>query len=161
MSRVVSATILRNTTLKGDILSDKTSAAASLGTILVVDDETDILRLADNILSAQGYHVLLSRGAEHATTLFTRLEVKPNLVLTDVVMPGVSGPMLVDRFLALTPAQRVLFMSGYDERQIVQKYVVERGFDLLPKPFTPAQLGAAVRNALKRPINPLVKGEPA
>lgn len=137
------------------------SADFSLGTILVVDDESDILRLTDNILTAQGYHVMLSRGAEHAMTSYTRMEMKPDLVLTDVVMPGISGPMLVDRLLALNSGQRVLFMSGYDERQIVQKYVVERGFDLLPKPFTPAQLGAAVRKAIKKPMNPLTRGETA
>jgi two-component system, cell cycle sensor histidine kinase and response regulator CckA len=128
---------------------------------LVVDDDSDILRLAETILTAKGYDVLISRGSESAISSFTRMIKKPDLILTDVVMPGMSGPMLVDRLMAITPDQRVLFMSGYDERQVVQRYVVEKGFDLLPKPFTPAQLTDAVRMALNKPRSRRVGGDPA
>ena len=95
-----------------------------------------------------GYDVILSRGAQSAIDSFGRMERKPDLILTDVVMPGMSGPMLVDHLLALTSDLRVLFMSGYDERQVVQKYVVDKGFSLIAKPFTAQRLGAAVKAAL-------------
>jgi two-component system cell cycle sensor histidine kinase/response regulator CckA len=139
-------------------LSDPTDTA----TVLVVDDESEILRLAENILTIQGFDVVMSRGAENAINTFTRLAKKPDLVLTDVVMPGLSGPMLVDRLLPLAPSLRVLFMSGYDERQVVQRYVLEKGFDLIPKPFTPMELVAAVRASLKKPPAPAVRpdGDP-
>ena len=74
--------------------------------------------------------------------------VKIDLLFTDVVMPGMSGPLLADRLMADIPGLRVLFMSGYDDRQIVQRYVVEKGFALLPKPFKPQTLLTAVREAL-------------
>ena len=117
-------------------------------TILVVDDEPDILRLIDTVLSARGYIVVLAKGADNAIKHFERMSKLPDLVLTDVVMPGTSGPMMVDHLLTIDPNIRVLFMSGYDERQIVQKYVVEKGFVLLPKPFTPAALASTVRDVL-------------
>ena len=117
-------------------------------TILIVDDEPDILRLADNILAAQGYLVVLARGAAAALRTFQAMSPQPDLLLTDVVMPGMSGPMLADDLLARCPHMQVLFMSGYDERQVVQKYVVEKGFALVPKPFTPQRLTSAVREAL-------------
>ncbi|MDQ1474551.1 MAG: two-component system, cell cycle sensor histidine kinase and response regulator CckA [Bryobacterales bacterium] len=121
-------------------------------TILIVDDETDILRLVEKILTEQGYDVILSRGAQNAINAFSRMARKPDLILTDVVMPGMSGPMLIDHLLAISQNLRVLFMSGYDERQVVQKYVVDKGFALIPKPFTPQQLAEAVKGALSKPL---------
>jgi two-component system cell cycle sensor histidine kinase/response regulator CckA len=118
-------------------------------TVLVVDDEPDMLRLIEAILSEQDYHVLLAKGADAAIRTFERLQKKPDLVLTDVVMPGMSGPMLVDHLLSLQPDVRVLFMSGYDDRQVVQRYVVEKGFALIPKPFTVQRLGSAVKDVLE------------
>ena len=117
-------------------------------TILVVDDEPDILRLVEAILSEQGYQVILAKGADNAIRTFERMAKKPDLVLTDVVMPGMSGPMMIDQLLQTTPALRVLFMSGYDDRQVVQKYVIEKGFALIAKPFTLQRLAASVKDVL-------------
>jgi two-component system cell cycle sensor histidine kinase/response regulator CckA len=125
-----------------------TNTSISSPTVLVVDDEPDVLRLVDAILSEQGYHVILAKGADNAIRTFERLAKKPDLVLTDVVMPGMSGPMLIDQLLQSTPDLRVLFMSGYDDRQVVQKYVVEKGFALIAKPFTLQRLGASIKNVL-------------
>ena len=118
-------------------------------TILVVDDEPDILRLVEAILGGQGYNVILAKGSESAIRIFERMPKKPDLILTDVVMPGMSGPMLVEHLLQLDPDIHVLFMSGYDDRQVVQKYVVERGFALIAKPFTLQTLGASVTSMLQ------------
>jgi len=124
------------------------TARASLGTVLVVDDEPDVLRLIQSILTEDGYEVVAAKSADIAIQSFERMPRRPDLVLTDVVMPGMSGPMLVDHLLTLQPNLRVLFMSGYDERQVVQKYVIEKGFRLIPKPFTVKSLRSAVRAAI-------------
>jgi DNA-binding NtrC family response regulator len=113
-----------------------------------VDDEPDVLRLVEAILGEQGYNVVVARGADNAIRTFDRMASKPDLVLTDVVMPGMSGPMLIDHLLQSAPGLRVLFMSGYDERQVVQRYVIERGFALISKPFTLQSLGASVKDIL-------------
>ena len=114
-----------------------------------------MLRLVEAILTEQGYNVILAKGADSAIRTFERMQRRPDLVLTDVVMPGMSGPMLIDHLLSLDPDVRVLFMSGYDDRQVVQRYVVEKGFALIAKPFTLQHLGSTVRQVLegKQPID--------
>ncbi|MGD1071357.1 MAG: response regulator [Bryobacteraceae bacterium] len=124
------------------------SAIAVAKTVLVVDDEPDMLRLVEAILSEQGYEVILARGSDNAIRTFERMTRKPDLILTDVVMPGMSGPMMIDHLMIREPNLRVLFMSGYDERQVVQRYVVEKGFALITKPFTLQRLGAFVKSVL-------------
>jgi two-component system cell cycle sensor histidine kinase/response regulator CckA len=133
-------------------MSGNSNIMASAQIILIVDDETDILRLVEKILTEQGYDVILSRGAQNAINAFSRMTRKPDLILTDVVMPGMSGPMLIDHLLSVSEKLRVLFMSGYDERQVVQKYVVDKGFALIAKPFTAQRLAEAVRQALSKPL---------
>jgi two-component system, cell cycle sensor histidine kinase and response regulator CckA len=114
-------------------------------TILVVDDEPDVLKLVESILSEGGYLVVAAKSADTAIQAFEQMPVGPDLLLTDVVMPGMSGPMLVDHLLARQPDLKVLFMSGYDDRQVVQRYVVEKGFHLLAKPFTIKSLRMAIQ----------------
>jgi two-component system, cell cycle sensor histidine kinase and response regulator CckA len=120
-------------------------------TVLAVDDDPDVLRLVEAILRRFGFRVLAAASADEALEIFSGLEHPPDLLLTDVVMPGVSGPVLADRLLAAEPQMRVLFMSGYDNRQIVQHYVVKPGFPLIPKPFTHESLAAKVREILAAP----------
>jgi len=114
-------------------------------TILVVDDESDVLKLVESILSEAGYAVIAAKSADSAIEAFDQLPRCPDLLLADVVMPGMSGPMLVDHLLAKQPTLKVLFMSGYDDRQVVQRYVVGKGFRLLPKPFTIKSLRSAIQ----------------
>ncbi len=121
--------------------------------ILVVDDETDILRLVETILSNENYTVLTARSAEEALETFRNLSTPPDLVLSDVVMPGTSGPMMTEQMRALVPDLRILFMSGYDDRQVVQRYVVEQGFGLIAKPFTAGSLRNFVQEAVNRPLD--------
>jgi two-component system cell cycle sensor histidine kinase/response regulator CckA len=113
-------------------------------TILVVDDEPNVLQLVESILEEAGYVVIGANGADSAIRAFDKMARHPDLLLTDVVMPGMSGPMLVDQLLAKQPGLKVLFMSGYDDRQVVQRYVVEKGFRLLAKPFSLNGLRSAV-----------------
>lgn len=113
-------------------------------TILVVDDEPNVLQLIESILEDVGYSVTSASSADSAIKAFDEMAHRPDLLLTDVVMPGMSGPMLVDQLLAKQPDLKVLFMSGYDDRQVVQRYVVEKGFRLLAKPFSLGGLRSAV-----------------
>jgi CheY-like chemotaxis protein len=116
-------------------------------TILVVDDEPEVRKLVSAMLTRSGYKVLSADTGENAVRLM-KGNPDTDLLLTDVVSPGMSGPMIADQIAALKPDIRVLFMSGYDSTQVVQRYVVEKGYFLLVKPFTMEQLGRKVSQVL-------------
>ncbi|MFN7995874.1 MAG: response regulator [Bryobacteraceae bacterium] len=116
-------------------------------TILVVDDEPEVRKLVGAMVTHYGYRVLTADTGNHAITLFKKNQ-PIDLLLTDVVAPGMSGPMLADKLTELQPGLKVLFMSGYDNTHVVQHYVVEKGHALLPKPFDLATLGAKVQEIL-------------
>ena len=103
-----------------------------------------MLRLLQSILIQEGYGVLAAQRADSAIKVFERLAQRPDLLVVDVVMPGLSGPMLVDHLLELKPDLKVLFMSGYPGSRVVQRYVLDRGFQLLAKPFTIEDLRMAI-----------------
>jgi len=115
----------------------------------VVEDEQDLRSLVANVLTEYGYKVVTAANGTKAIALIAKMDAPPDLLLTDVVMPGMSGPMLADQLLAKFSGARVLFMSGYDERQVVQRYVVEKGFALITKPFQLHNLCAAVKRAME------------
>ena len=100
-------------------------------TVMIVDDEHDMRSLVANVLTEYGYKTVTSSSAAKALALLDKMSSPPDLLLTDVVMPGMSGPMLADELLSRFGSARVLFMSGYVERQVVQRYVVEKGFPLI------------------------------
>lgn len=122
-------------------------------TILVVDDEPEIRKLVTAMLTKAGYRVFTADTGENAVRMF-KSHPDTELLLTDVVAPGMSGPMIADEIAALSPDIKVLFMSGYDSTQVVQKYVVERGYSLLVKPFTMEQLERKVSTVLARTAAP-------
>jgi CheY-like chemotaxis protein len=115
--------------------------------VLVVDDEPEIRKLVAAMLARNGYRVLSADSGENALRLF-KSNPDTDLLLTDVVSPGMSGPMIADQISALKPDIKVLFMSGYDGTQVVQRYVVEKGYSLLTKPFSMEQLESKVRAVL-------------
>jgi two-component system cell cycle sensor histidine kinase/response regulator CckA len=118
-------------------------------TILVVDDEPEIRKLVSAMLTPHGYNIILADTGEQAVKSFRKQSKDIDLLLTDVVAPGMAGPTLADQLTELKPDLRVLFMSGYDNRQVVQRYVVEKGSLLLAKPFTLKQLKEKVEEALR------------
>jgi CheY-like chemotaxis protein len=118
-------------------------------TILVVDDEPEIRKLVGAMVSQLGYTALTADSGEHAVTLYKRHQGPIDLLITDVVAPGMSGPMLADKLTALQPDLKVLYISGYDNTHVVQKYVVEKGHSLLTKPFTVEDMKAKVRQLLQ------------
>lgn len=116
------------------------SAGADKKTILVVDDEPDVRKLVSAMIGQFGYKVLTADSGEHALKVYKNLHKEIDLLVTDVVSPGMSGPMLADKMTVLQPNLKVLYISGYDNTQVVQKYVVEKGHVLLSKPFSLDQL---------------------
>lgn len=116
-------------------------------TILVVDDEPEIRKLVAAMLTRNGYRALSADTGENALKL---LEANPDidLLLSDVVAPGMSGPMIAERIAALRPDIKVLFMTGYDATQVVQRFIVEKGYSLIVKPFTMDQLAVKIQALL-------------
>ena len=117
-------------------------------TILVVDDEPEVRKLVGAMVSQFGYRALTADSGEHALTLYKHHKAPIDLLITDVVAPGMSGPMLADKLTELQPDLKVLYISGYDNTHVVQKYVVEKGHALLAKPFTMEEMQAKVRSVL-------------
>ena len=117
-------------------------------TILVVDDEPEIRKLVGAMVGQFGYTAITADSGEHALTVYKNQRSPLTLLITDVVQPGMSGPMLADKLTALQPDLKVLYISGYDNTHLVQKYVVEKGHALLAKPFTVEELKDKMRELL-------------
>jgi CheY-like chemotaxis protein len=109
-------------------------------TILVVDDEPVVRKLVSAMVSQFGYTAVTADSGEHALTLVKNMKEPLVLLITDVVQPGMSGPMLADKLTTLQPNLKVLYISGYDNTHVVRAYVKEKGHALLPKPFTVQEL---------------------
>ena len=102
-------------------------------------------------LRRRGYTVHEARSGEEAIEWSHHSGNKPQLLVTDVVMPGLSGPNLAARLVQLNPSLRVLYMSGYTDDATAVQGNFWGGVPLLQKPFTPAQLAERVRSALDAP----------
>jgi CheY-like chemotaxis protein len=121
-------------------------------TILLVEDEEGVRDLAREILEASGYRVLVARHPPEALPIVATHDETIHLMVTDVVMPTMSGPELAERIRGLRPNLHVLYMSGYADNAIVQHGVLEAGLAFLQKPFTPDALVRKVRDALAMPL---------
>lgn len=117
--------------------------------ILVLEDEPDVRKLVADMLASNGYKVLTAANGESAINTFKRAKQPVDLVLLDVVSPGLSGPMVAERLAELQPGLRVLYMSGYDGSKVVKRYVVDKGHALLTKPFSERELAMKVREVLR------------
>jgi PAS domain S-box-containing protein len=117
--------------------------------VLVVEDEPAMREVTADILSEAGYRVSCAEGSDAALAILARASVPPDLLLTDVVLPGMSGPQLVQRARSLFPAMRVAFVSGYTRDAVLGLGVGPAGgVTLLQKPFTSQALLQRVREAL-------------
>jgi nitrogen-specific signal transduction histidine kinase/CheY-like chemotaxis protein len=117
-------------------------------TILLVEDDRGVRALARRVLELHGFRVLEADRGEDALQISERHEGPIHLLLTDVIMPGMSGRALADRLGTGHPETRVLFMSGYTDEAIVHHGVLESGIAFLQKPFTPDSLARKVRETL-------------
>ena len=105
-------------------------------TILVVDDDLSVLAVIKCMLEGGEYNVLLANSAESALRMAEREDLTIDLMLIDVVMPDLSGPDLAERILSIRPHQKVLFMSGFTDSEVVRVKILDRALGFLPKPFT-------------------------
>jgi DNA-binding response OmpR family regulator len=107
--------------------------------------------VARQVLERHGYRVLEAPSAEAALDLAERYSGAIHLLLTDVIMPGLSGRELAIRLASLRPETRVIYMSGYTDDAITRHGVLEAGLVYIQKPFTPDLIARKVREVLDRP----------
>ncbi|MES2305842.1 MAG: ATP-binding protein [Gemmatimonadota bacterium] len=124
---------------------DEHEAPRGTETILVAEDEPQIRRLAERVLKQLGYTVLVAVDGNEALALASAHNGTLQLLLTDMVMPGMGGGELARRIHETRPETRLLLMSGYSEELVAAEY---GGAPFLAKPFSPAELADAVREAL-------------
>jgi two-component system, cell cycle sensor histidine kinase and response regulator CckA len=117
-------------------------------TILAVDDDRSILGLIDATLSGAGYRVLLADCGWQAIETYEKSPHPIHLLLTDVIMPDLTGPVVAERLRFRQPDLQVLFISGFHDADLVQRFVIRRGFGLLPKPFSVDGLLRVVQESL-------------
>jgi DNA-binding NtrC family response regulator len=115
--------------------------------VLVVDDAKELRELAGRLLRRQGYRVLLAANADEAMQRFDE-DSTIEVMLTDVVMPGASGPELTRELIRRNPGLKILYMSGYTDDAIVHHGVHGSGIAFLSKPFSSEALGRKIREVL-------------
>ena len=135
-------------TSAGEITGPPKTAARGSETILLVEDEDAVRSLTCRILEKQGYRVLTAEDGRAAMDIATREEGRIDLVLTDIVMPGLNGRGLVEKLSGIRPAIKSLYMSGYTDDDIVRRGFVEPSRSFLQKPFTSEVLIQTVRKVL-------------
>jgi len=117
----------------------------------VVEDQAEVRRYTATALKAYGYQVIQAENAGEALLIGERESERIHLILTDVVMPSLSGRELADRLKQRWPGIKVLFMSGYTDDTIVHHGVLHEDVEFIQKPFSPDQLAIKVREMLAAP----------
>ena len=118
--------------------------------ILVVEDDAELRAYVTDVLKDLNYRVLSAGSAQAALTILLQEEHKVNLLLTDVVMPGINGRELGKRARQIRPGLKILYMTGYSRNAVVHQGRLDDGVDLLEKPVTQAKLALRVREILDR-----------
>ena len=127
------------------------ASRANAEVVLLVEDEAQLRKLVAQVLRQSGYEVLVAEGPREALEMARERVGAINLLLTDVVMPNMSGPELAEQLCEARPQTRVLYMSGYAESGVADGGFLRPEVQLLAKPFTFEQLLAHVRDVLAQP----------
>jgi CheY-like chemotaxis protein len=131
------------------VLAPRQRGAGGSETVLVVEDEPLVRELARRSLARHGYVVLEAAGPAEALEVCASHRGRIDVLLSDVVMPGLSGPELAREVVALRPEIRTLFMSGYTDEALAQHGVLEADVAFIEKPFTPKALAQRVRDLVE------------
>jgi signal transduction histidine kinase len=127
---------------------ESTDAAPATHTILLVEDDPQVRAMTRTMLRRRGYLVLDAESAAEALAIVAASQTPPDLLLTDVVMPGMSGTDLARRLQSLHPGLRVLYMSGYTDNGVIDQGMLAAGTPFIQKPFTSAALSRKVRELM-------------
>jgi len=125
-----------------------TEAKGGSEMILLVEDSEPLRKLTQSFLESHGFRVLVAQDGDEAMRVETQYSGKIDLLLTDVVMPGINGRILAEKLLPKQPGMRVLYISGYTDSFVGRHGVLEQGMVLLHKPFTEEVLIRKVRDIL-------------
>ncbi|MDX1949966.1 MAG: response regulator [Rickettsiales bacterium] len=127
---------------------EKQKDLTGTGTILIVEDEDPVRLFSTRALRNKGYKIFEANSGEAALEVIKQNGNEINLIISDVVMPGISGPEMVEQVMKTHPKIKVIFVSGYGEDAFYQKYGSKREFNFLPKPYTLNQLAERVKQIL-------------
>ncbi len=131
-----------------DSSADTMVLARGSESVLLVEDNAQVRKLVQSVLTAQGYEVLVAQDGEEGLQVAQKYGGPIHLLLTDVIMPRLGGPALADRLQPSRPEMRVLFISGYTDDAVVHHGVPDKGRHFLPKPFDVEILTQKVRSVL-------------
>lgn len=132
------------------VAGDAPSNATRSDRILLVEDDPGVRMLAERVMKGYGYKVVVASSPAEALRAITDELGRFDLLMTDLVMPGMNGRELAQTLTSVQPGLRVLFTSGYTSDQALRRQVESEGGELLKKPFAPQELDRAVRRALQR-----------
>jgi DNA-binding response OmpR family regulator len=118
------------------------------GTVLVVEDDDEVRGLVRTVLEGDGFRVLEASGGQAALALARSCPEKIDLVITDVIMPEMTGKQLADELKLLCPGARILYMSGYSGDVLARRGILDADISYLAKPFSPGSLCESVREIL-------------
>ncbi len=130
------------------IMVDMSGKSGAGETVLLVEDEEPVRRIAERILSEEGYRVLAAADGEEAIHIANQAPGKIQLLLTDVMMPNMKGSELAVKVSERNPGLRVLYMSGYTDDAIVRHWLLKPDTQFIGKPFNSAALRRKVREVL-------------
>ena len=116
--------------------------------MLLVEDEDGLRTLTRNLLERSGYTVLVAKDGKEALQTSEQHKATIHLLLTDVVMPGMSGPILAQQLIQQRPEIKTVYMSGYTGKTVAGHAVLDPGSFFLMKPFTRESLASKIREAL-------------
>jgi two-component system, cell cycle sensor histidine kinase and response regulator CckA len=129
-------------------MSPHSSSIPQPATVLIVEDDPGVRDLSAKILRRRGYTVLAAEGGDEARQICERHEGAIHVLLSDVMMPGMNGPMVAKMLRSMRPDLKVVFMSGYSSADVARHGVVQDDAPFLQKPFTPERLANTISEVL-------------